>query len=69
LEKGTFNELVTGAYADVFQELDDTWNATYRVNEVANPNIMGWHGVMPEAKRFAMMREVFKDDHLKFKVW
>jgi hypothetical protein len=29
---------------------------------------MGWHGVMPEARRYAMMKEVFKNDHLIFKV-
>jgi len=68
LEQGSFNEMVTGEYTDIFHPLDATWNATYNVNEVEQPNIMAWHGVMPESKRFAMMREVFKDDHLRFRV-
>jgi galactosyl transferase GMA12/MNN10 family len=68
MEQGTFNELVTGKYKDIFHPMDAEWNATFRVNEVERPNIQGWHGVMPEAKRFAMMKEVFKDDPLRFRV-
>ena len=68
LEQGAFNELVTGKYADIFHPMDAKWNATFRVNEVPQPNIQGWHGVMPEARRYSMMKEVFKDDHLRFKV-
>ena len=69
LEQGAFNGMVgEDKYRDVFQKLDDRWNATYNVNPVENPYIMGWHGVMPEAKRYSMMKEVFKDDFLKFRV-
>lgn len=69
MEQGTFNKMVREEkYAGVFHKLDDKWNATYRVNEVEKPCIMGWHGVMPEAKRFAMMQKTFIDDHIKFKV-
>jgi hypothetical protein len=68
LEQGVFNDMVTGEYAGIFHKMDDTWNSTYKVNEVEHPNIMGWHGVMPEARRFAMMRETFKDDFMRFKV-
>jgi hypothetical protein len=69
LEQGSFNDMVKEEkYAPVFHRLDDKWNATYNVNEVERPCIQAWHGVMPEAKRFFMMREVFKDDHLRFKV-
>lgn len=68
MEQGSFNELVTGKYADIFHPLDAKWNATFRVNEVEKPCIQGWHGVMPEVQRFAMMKERFKDDHLIFRV-
>lgn len=68
LEQGSFNEMVTAEYAEIFHKLDDKWNATLRVNEVANPCIMAWHGVMPEAKRFAMMSKTFEGDFIKFRV-
>jgi hypothetical protein len=68
LEQGVFNEMVTGKYADIFHPMDAAWNATFNVNQVEKPNIMGWHGMMPEARRYAMMKEVFKNDHLIFKV-
>ncbi len=68
LEQGVFNELATGKYADVFHKLDDKWNSTFRVNETPNPSIQGWHGVMPESKRYSMMKQVFQDDHLRFRV-
>jgi hypothetical protein len=69
LEQGTFNEMIKeDRYKDAFFAMDAKYNATYNVNEVERPVIQAWHGVMPEAKRFAMMREVFKDDHLRFRV-
>lgn len=69
LEQGAFNAMVAeDKYASLFHRLDDRWNATYNVNQAENPYIMGWHGIMPEAKRYSMMKEVFKDDFLKFRV-
>jgi hypothetical protein len=68
LEQGAFNEMVTGEYADIFHPMDAKWNATFNVNQVAEPYIMAWHGVMPEAKRYSMMKDVFKDDFIRFKV-
>ena len=69
LEQGAFNGMIgEDKYKDVFQKLDDKWNATFNVNPVENPYIMGWHGVMPEAKRYSMMKETFKEDFLKFRV-
>ena len=69
LEQGAFNEMVAeDKYQDIFHPLDAKWNATINVNEVEKPCIKGWHGIMPEARRFGMMRELFKDDHLRFRV-
>ena len=68
LEQGTFNDLVTGAYADIFHPLDAKWNSTINVNEVAQPCIQGWHGVMPESRRLSMMRDILKDDFIRFRV-
>ena len=69
MEQGSFNDMIAeDKYKDIFCPLEAKWNSTYNVNEVANPCIMGWHGIMPEIKRFAMMKEVLKDDFLKFRV-
>jgi len=68
LEQGVFNELVIGKYAEFFCPMDAKWNSTFKVNEVEKPCIMGWHGIMPEARRYSMMKETFKNDHLIFKV-
>jgi len=68
LEQGAFNDMVTSEYADIFHPMDAKWNATFNVNQVAEPYIMAWHGVMPEAKRYSMMKDVFKDDFIRFKV-
>jgi len=68
-EQGVFNDLVKSQkYEAIFHRLDDKWNATYQVNEVEQPCIMGWHGVMPEPRRFAMMRKTFEDDYIRFRV-
>jgi hypothetical protein len=48
--------------------MDAKWNSTFNVNEVENACIRGWHGIMPEVKRFAMMKDVFKDDFIRFRV-
>jgi hypothetical protein len=69
LEQGAFNEMIAeDKYKDAFHPLDARWNATINVNQVEHPMIMGWHGVMPEAKRLSMMREVFRDDFIRFRV-
>ena len=69
LEQGAFNEMVKeDKYKDVFHPLEARWNATYNVNHVENPVIMAWHGVMPESQRFSMMKTVFRDDFIKFRV-
>ena len=68
LEQGSFNEMVTNGHVDIFHPLEAKYNATINVNPVDKPVIMGWHGVMPESKRFSLMKEVFKDDFLKFRV-
>jgi len=69
LEQGAFNEMVKeDKYKDIFTPLDARYNATFNVNMVEHPAIMAWHGVMPESKRYNMMREVFKDDFIKFRV-
>jgi len=69
LDQGSFNDMVKeDKYKDIFHPLDAKWNATFNVNQVTDPNIMAWHGVMPEAKRYSMMKEVFKDDFVKFRV-
>ena len=69
MEQGAFNEMIAEEqYADMFHPMDARWNATYNVNEVEDACIRGWHGVMPEVKRLAMMKEVFQDDFLKFRV-
>jgi len=68
LEQGVFNEMVTGEYAGIFHPLDAKYNATFNVNEVAQPVIQAWHGVMPEARRLAMMRDLFKEDFMRYRV-
>ncbi len=69
MEQGSFNEMIAeDKYKDIFAPLDAKYNATINVNQVEHPVIMGWHGIMPEVRRFAMMKEVFKDDFIKFRV-
>jgi len=69
MEQGTFNAMIAeDKYKDLFAPVEAKWNATINVNEVEKPNIMGWHGVMPEARRFSMMKEVFKDDFIKYRI-
>lgn len=69
LEQGSFNELIKKPeYAAVFHKCDDTWNATVNVHKVDKPHVTGWHGIMPMAKRLAMMKSAMGDDFLKFRV-
>lgn len=68
MEQGSFNELVVGQYADLMHQVDDTWNATVNVNMVNNPNVFGWHGVMPPERRLAMMVNALQNDFLTFRV-
>jgi hypothetical protein len=35
---------------------------------VEKPNVLGWHGIAPTAKRLAMMQAFLKDDYLKYRV-
>jgi len=68
-EQGAFNELIkTEKYAKVFKPADDTWNATVGVNMVEEPNVIGWHGTYPWAKRVEMMKQFTKNDFLRYKV-
>lgn len=69
MEQGVFNELIIKPeYAPHFQEVDDKYNATIDVNEVAKPVIKGWHGVWPMVKRLTMMRNELKKDFLNFRI-
>jgi len=68
-EQGQFNLMVAkDEYKDIFHRVDDSFNATVNVNEVEKPVVKGWHGVVPIAKRLAMMRVECANDFLKFKV-
>ena len=58
----------SGKYDDVFEQLDDKWNATVNVNQVEKPVVIGWHGVSPIAQRTALMKKAMATDHLKYKV-
>lgn len=68
-EQGAFNEMVKEEkYSGIFHHMDDKWNATYNVNLVENPCIIGWHGIMPEAKRLAFLKDYVKDDFQRFRL-
>jgi hypothetical protein len=65
-EQGAFNLL---AERDgIVCAVEDRWNATVNANEVVNPAVKGWHGVMPPEKRLAMMSAELADDFIKFRV-
>lgn len=69
MEQGAFNDLARDpVYAPLVSAVDDTWNATVNVNPVNDPNVQGWHGVMPPEKRLEMMKNALRDDFLKFRV-
>ena len=69
LEQGQFNRMIyEEKWAGVFKELDAKWNSTVNVNEVAEPLVSGWHGVMPVSKRAEMMKRVFTKDYFTYKV-
>jgi hypothetical protein len=68
LEQGSFNEMaIDPKYMDMVAVIGDEWNATVNVNPVMTPFVIGWHGVQPAERRFAMMRDVLKDDFIKFR--
>lgn len=68
-EQGSFNELAgSEKYREYVTPVEDTYNSTVNVNQVSNPIVQGWHGVMPPDKRFQMMRTFLADDFLKFRV-
>jgi hypothetical protein len=66
-EQGTFNDLIT-KYPGVVTELPDTWNSTYRVNQIEGAAVMAWHGVVPLPRRFEMMKSTLVNDYLKYRV-
>ena len=68
LEQGSFNDMVTGEYADMFHQVDDRFNATVNVNMTDKPAVKGWHGIMTVANRLAVMTEELADDFIKFRV-
>lgn len=65
LEQGSFNNMAKDN--PVVFRMDDKWNATISVNEVDNPVVKGWHGILP-SDRFNAMRRYFKEDHIKYRV-
>jgi|WetSurMetagenome_2_1015567.scaffolds.fasta_scaffold106020_2 hypothetical protein len=68
-EQGTFNDMIkTDKYKDIFHTVDDTWNSTVSVNWVDNPNVIGWHGTFPWARRVSMMRDFLKNDFLTYRI-
>lgn len=68
LEQGAFNDLIKEpAWRDAVVKLDARWNATVNVNEVGNPVVKGWHGVMPWGKRTDLMRAELSKDFIQFK--
>lgn len=66
MEQGEFNKL-KDRYQDVVFRMDDRFNATVNVNECENPVVKGWHGV-PLRKRYEMMKQFFRDDHIRYRV-
>jgi hypothetical protein len=67
VEQGSFNELAK-KYTDWVFKMDDKFNATVNVNMCENPVIIGWHGVTPNNKRFALMKQTLYTDHIKYRV-
>lgn len=68
MEQGAFNDLVTSdKYKDIFEKLDDKWNATVNVNEVKQPVVKGYHGIYPAVKRLNYMRADLPNDWLEFR--
>jgi len=68
-EQGSFNELIKRPeYAAVFETCADTWNATVNVNEVTNPIVKGWHGIVPAARRMGMMKAELSQDFLVYRI-
>lgn len=68
-EQGAFNQIKEEEYyAGIARAVEDKWNATVNVNEVLNPVVKGWHGVMPPERRLSLMLDTLKDDFLKFRV-
>jgi hypothetical protein len=69
MEQGSFNTLAkSDAYAGVVVRVDDKYNATVSVNDVADPIVKGWHGVYPFAQRLNAMKQFFWQDYMKFRV-
>ena len=66
VEQGSFNKLAKES--DLVFKMDDKYNATVNVNMCENPVIVGWHGVSPISKRFAMMKQALYNDHIKYRV-
>jgi hypothetical protein len=68
-EQGIFNRMsALDKYKGVVGTVDDTWNATINVNWVDNPNVVGWHGIFPWAKRVGMMKDYLKNDYLAYRI-
>jgi hypothetical protein len=66
VEQGSFNKLAKES--DLVFKMDDKYNATVNVNMCENPVIIGWHGVTPNNKRFALMKQTLYTDHIKYRV-
>lgn len=66
VEQGSFNKL-REKYPEIVFKMDDKWNATVGTNEVDDPIVKGWHGI-PYGKRFDLMKQTFRDDHIRYRV-
>lgn len=68
-DQGAFNELLERhEYAGLVGQVDDRWNATINVNEVSNPAVLAWHGIMTPERRLALMKARLQNDFLEFRV-
>lgn len=67
-EQAVFNDLVKKLPPGNFVPLDDRWNSTIDTNEVANPAVIGWHGIFPVLARFIRMKADLYQDYLKYRI-
>jgi len=66
-EQGSFNQLAKD-HPGIVSRIDDKWNSTINTNESPDPVVMAWHGIAPQNRRLAMMKNKFVNDYLKYRV-
>lgn len=65
-EQGVFNQMAEGN--PHICAVDDRWNSTINVNEIDDPVVRGWHGIMPPEHRLEMMVTALSYDYAQFRV-